>query len=224
MTRKTQKKLRKLLTLVSCAVLLVCVTVVGTVAYLTSTASVENTFTTGKVKIDLTEAAVKQDETTDNIVEDSSKPRVKANSYKLLPGISYAKDPTVTVKAGSEESYIRVLVTVDKSSELDAIFETNNYDIAKIVLGTTTDWLVNTITEDTTANTRTYELRYKETVTPAENVDTVLPDVFQQIVMPGDITNAQLDTIAGMKINVVAQAIQADGFATADLAWAAFEA
>ena len=181
MTRKTQKKLRKRLTLVSCAVLLVCVTVVGTVAYLTSTASVENTFTTGKVKIDLTEAAVKQDETTDNIVEDSSKPRVKANSYKLLPGISYAKDPTVTVKAGSEESYIRVLVTVDKSSELDAIFETNNYDIAKIVLGTTTDWLVNTITEDTTANTRTYELRYKETVTPAENVDTVLPDVFQQI-------------------------------------------
>ena len=51
MTKKTQMKLRKILTLVSCAVLLVCMTVVGTIAYLTSTTeAVNNTFTYGEIK------------------------------------------------------------------------------------------------------------------------------------------------------------------------------
>ena len=53
-----KKNLKKVLLLVLCAALLVSVTVAGTVAYLTSTAKVENTFTVGKVKITMDESKV----------------------------------------------------------------------------------------------------------------------------------------------------------------------
>ena len=41
-----------------------------------------------------------------------------ANSYKLMPGTTYTKDPTVTVKAGSEESYVRMKVTFNNAAAL----------------------------------------------------------------------------------------------------------
>ena len=81
----------KALLLTLCAVLLVAASVLGTMAYLTSTDTVTNTFTVGKVEIKLDE--------TD--VTNPNGPRVTANSYKLMPGTTYTKDPTVTVKAGS---------------------------------------------------------------------------------------------------------------------------
>ena len=46
----------KALLLTLCAVLLVAASVMGTMAYLTSTDKVENTFTVGNVKITLDEA------------------------------------------------------------------------------------------------------------------------------------------------------------------------
>ena len=81
----------KALLLTLCAVLLVAASVLGTMAYLTSTDTVTNTFTVGKVEIKLDE--------TD--VTNPNGPRVKANSYKLMPGTTYTKDPTVTVLKGS---------------------------------------------------------------------------------------------------------------------------
>ena len=45
-------------------------------------------------------------------------PRVTANSYKLMPGTTYTMDPTVTVKAGSEESYVRMKVTFNNAAAL----------------------------------------------------------------------------------------------------------
>ena len=57
---KMNKKLRRILLTVCSAALLVCVTVGATVAYLTSTETVTNTFTVGKVDITLDEAAIKQ--------------------------------------------------------------------------------------------------------------------------------------------------------------------
>ena len=58
---KMNSKLRRILLTVCSAALLVCVTVGATVAYLTSTETVTNTFTVGKVDITLDEAAIKQD-------------------------------------------------------------------------------------------------------------------------------------------------------------------
>ncbi len=78
------------------------------------------------------------------------------------------------------------------------------------------------ITEDTTANTITYEFRYKETVA-APTADVVLDDLFESFTVPGAVNNDQLAKLKDMTITVVAHAIQADGFTDADAAWAAFE-
>lgn len=212
------RKLRKILLTICSAMLLVCLSVGATVAYLTSQATITNTFTVGKVQITLDEAAIKQE--NGNWVEDSTQARVKGNQYHLLPGMSYAKDPTVTVKANSEEAYVRVLVTVNKRAELDKLFADHKYDINNIVTGISSDWTVAKVSTDEN-NNRIYELRYKSTVEPS-TTDTVLDDIFEGIKMPGDIVNAELATISGLNINVVAHAIQADGFADADAAWAAF--
>lgn len=219
----------KALILTLCAVLLVAASMLGTMAYLTSTDEVKNTFTVGQVKIKLDEAQVNDDgkpiDKDGEVVNDpADAERVKANSYKLMPGHTYTKDPTVTVKKVSESSYVRMLVTVtfDKTltdeklaTNLDSIF--TGYDVAS--------WIRNAKdTKNENGKTIiTYEYRYKETVSAATG-DNKLPALFTGIQVPGDWTNADLAALGGIQINIVAQAIQADGFADAEAAWTAFKA
>ena len=211
------KKRNKILGLMVGAVALVGVSVMGTMAYLTSADTVVNTFTVGNVQIKLDEAKANTDGT---LVAGAD--RVKANSYKLLPGHTYNKDPMVTVEKGSESSYVKMTVTFTKSAELDAIFAPTGADMTSIFKGyDSTNWIAKGNTEDTTANTRTYEFWYKDPVA-APDADVALDALFDQIVVPGSITNAQLATIEGMTITVNAYAIQADGFADATAAWAAY--
>lgn len=208
---------KKLMTVLA-LVLVIAMSVAGTVAYLTSADEVVNTFTVGNVAITLDEAEV---DANGNVV---SNDRVKANSYKLLPGHTYAKDPMVTVKAGSESSYVKMTVTFSDAAALDAIFAPTGADLTSIFNGyDSATWIYKNVTENTTANTRTYEFWYKETVA-APNADVALDALFDSITVPGTINNAQLKTIEGMTITVNAYAIQADGFANADAAWEAFDA
>lgn len=213
------KTKRKGLLLTLCAVLLVVASVLGTMAYLTSQDTVTNTFTVGDVKITLDEAKV--DGNGQALTGDNAK-RVDNNSYKLLPGHTYDKDPTVTVLKGSEESYVRMLVTINEQADLDAIFAPNGLPLNSFFGGISTDWTLTNETENTD-DTRTYEFRYNSTVA-APDEDVVLDDLFESITVPGTITNAELATIEGLEITVVAQAIQADGFANAEAAWAEFDA
>lgn len=210
------KKFKALL-VVACALLLVAASVFGTMAYLTSTDTVTNTFTVGKVNINLDEAKANTD---GSLVEGAD--RVKANSYKLLPGHTYNKDPMVTVLSGSEPSYVKMTVTFSKANELDAIFAPNGANLTNIFNGyDAANWIAKGNTKDTTANTRTYEFWYKEAVGAPEG-NVALDALFDSITVPGEITAEQLATIEGMTITVNAYAIQADGFANADAAWEAF--
>ena len=209
----------KALLLTLCAVLLVAATIFGTMAYLTSTDTVTNTFTVGKVNIKLDEAKANLD---GSLVADAD--RVKANEYKLLPGHTYNKDPMVTVLSGSESSYVKMTVTFSKANELDAIFAPDGADLTRIFNGyDASNWIAKGNTKDATANTRTYEFWYKEAV-GAPDGDVALDALFDSITVPGEITNEQLATIEGMTITVNAYAIQADGFADAAAAWTAFSA
>ena len=210
------KKFKALL-VVACALLLVAASVFGTMAYLTSTDEVKNTFTVGKVSIKLDEAKANPD---GSLVANAD--RVKANEYKLLPGHTYNKDPMVTVLSGSEPSYVKMTVTFSKANEMDAIFAPTGADLTSIFKGyNAANWIAKGNTKDATANTRTYEFWYKEAV-GALTADVALDALFDSITVPGTITGEQLATIEGMTITVNAYAIQADGFADADAAWAAF--
>lgn len=208
---------KKLMTVLA-LVLVVAMSVAGTYAYLTSADKVVNTFTVGDVKIKLDEAKANPDGSLA-----AGNERVKANSYKLLPGHKYNKDPMVTVLEGSESSYVKMTVTFSNASQLDAIFAPDGgADMTSIFNGyDSANWIYMGNTEDTVANTRTYEFWYKETVA-APNADVALDALFDSITVPGNITNAQLATIKDMTITVNAYAIQADGFADAADAWSHF--
>ena len=208
---------KKLMTVLA-LVLVIAMSVAGTYAYLTSADEVVNTFTVGNVKINLDEAAANPDGT---LVPNAD--RVKENSYKLLPGHTYAKDPTVTVLKGSEECYVKMTVTFSDAAALDAIFAPTGADMTSIFNGYDgTTWIYQGNTKNAD-NTRTYEFWYKDTV-DALNEAVVLEALFDSITVPGGINNDQLATIEGMTITVNAYAIQADGFTTADAAWAAYPA
>ena len=241
----------KALLLTLCAVLLVAASVLGTMAYLTSTAKVENTFTIGKVEIKLDEAKVNADGIP---VEGAD--RVTANSYKLMPGNTYTKDPTVTVKAGSEDSYVRMKVTFNNAKAIIALCTDpefagddptgveNAYPLIRMVNfveanaakwdGIIPDNMVDTeemlgdgktptkyFAYDKTADTLTYYFYYNETV-GAPNGDVKLPVLFNNITVPEWATGEQLAKLNNFQITVVAEAIQAGSFANAGAAWAAF--
>ena len=231
----------KALLLTLCAVLLVAASVLGTMAYLTSSAEVKNTFTIGKVEIKLDE--------TD--VTNPTGPRVTANSYKLMPGTTYTKDPTVTVKAGSEESYVRMKVTFNNAAEIialctdpDMVDEVtgveNAFPLIRMVNfleakaakwdGIIPDNMVETedmlampkyFVHDAATDTLTYYFYYKATASGAEG-DVVLPVLFDSIKVPEWVTGEQLKALDNFRITVIAEAIQAGSFADADDAWSHF--
>lgn len=220
------KTAKKAMLMTLCAIILVVATVFGTMAYLTSTDKVNNTFTVGNVKITLDEAKV---DTNGSPVEGAA--RVKENSYKLLPGHTYTKDPTIHVDAASEDCFIRAKVTLTNAKEWIAI-ATKYADnkVENIIKGTDDNiWWVSQPAVDETANTVTYTFVYKNEShtdelgkriwTSTDSKDLVL---FNKIAIPGGLTNDELKSVGASKITVVAEAIQADGFDDADAAWAAF--
>lgn len=99
--------MKKRSALIFVAMMLVCAIAAGvTIAYLTSTPTpVTNTFTVGNVDITLDETLV--DEYGSPIP--SASPTTE-NDYKLIPGHTYIKDPTVHVAAGSEPCYLFIKV------------------------------------------------------------------------------------------------------------------
>ena len=236
--------------LVAClCVALAVLTVAGTtLAYLTDSKEVKNTFTVGKVKIALDEAKVDTDGTP---VEGAK--RVTENEYKLMPGHTYVKDPTVTVLGGSEDCYVRMKVTFNNAKDIIAMCTDpafadddptgveNAYPLIRMVnftanaakwdgiipdnmtdLGDMLDEGDKYCVYDAAADTLTYYYYYTETVA-APDGDVVLPALFDEITVPEWVTGEQLAKLNNFQIVAVAEAIQADGFANADAAWEAFE-
>ena len=187
----------KALLMTLCAVLLVAASVLGTMAYLTSQDSVKNTFSIGKIAITLDEAQVDADGKAQTTV-----PRVKENSYKLMPGHAYDKDPTVHVKKDSEDAYIFVKVENGISA-----FEAEK-TIAKQI---TTDngW---------TALPGVANVYYKEyTKDATQDVNLVVFSNFT--IADGAEKINGWDTATGANITITAYAVQQDGFANAKAAW-----
>ena len=178
----------KALLLTLCAVLLVTASMLGTMAYLTSTASVENTFTVGYVAITLDETDV------DNSTADAN--RDQANSYKLMPGHTYTKYPTIHVAAASEDCYLFVKV----ANEITAI-EGETTVAAQM---TAKGWVA--------VDGVTGVYVYTQSNAPAVVAGGSNVTVFDNFTISGTVDNATLATYNNKTITVTAYAIQADGF------------
>lgn len=190
-------KLRKAMLALVCALALVVGSVMGTMAYLTSTTdTVTNTFTVGNVVITL-------DETDVDVygVKDSEN-RVTENTYKLIPGGTYLKDPTIHVEKGSEEAYLFVEV-------VDAI--------AAIEDETT---VADQMTANGWTNLEGNVWYYNNKVDARNAADDIDVPVFTSFKILGTVDNDTLaETYDETTITVKAYAVQAAGFDTAALAW-----
>ena len=199
------KTRNKALVLTLCAVLLVVATVMGTMAYLTSTDSVTNTFTVGKVALTLDEAKVNPNGTP---VADAN--RVRANEYKLIPGHSYTKDPTVHVTADSESSYIFVKVE-NGIAAYEAATETTEGGYKNIA--------AQIAANSWTALTGVDNVYYKEYTSKTTQENLVVFENFK-IADNANAAGTWNDiTAENTKITVTAYAVQKDGFADAKAAW-----
>lgn len=185
------KNTKKALLALTCAVMLVVGSVMGTMAYLQDTTEVvKNTFTVGKVAITLDEAKVDEYGVA---VEDAN--RVTANTYKLIPGHTYLKDPTVHVAEGSEDAWLFVKVENGLGTNETAIEGELKAKGWTLVDGETNVY------------------KYENKVSAEQNIV-----VFEKFTLTGTI---DVEANKDKAINITAYAVQADGFDTAAAAWEA---
>lgn len=246
------KAKNKVLLTTLCAAALVAGTVLGTMAYLTDKDEVENTFTVGSVNLGeglekgLDEAKVNEYgervDTSGEVYEGSNTQtladRVQKNTYKLVPGHKYIKDPTVHVKNDSEKSYIFITVdnglvqTIDgKPVNIEASSSNSYTTVAGQIAGH--EW---SVLQDSNDNYISFEgkvVYYKEWTKPLTpegqpNVDennkpvtTGTTDliVFDEFKVNGEVDKAIIAKFENKNIVIKAYAVQMDGFDSAAEAW-----
>jgi predicted ribosomally synthesized peptide with SipW-like signal peptide len=108
---------RKTIYTILAVVLVCCIAVAGTLAYLTAqTSEVKNTFTStdtlGKIDLKEHEATV-----NDKGVYTLGTAEVTSNSYKVLPGVNLPKDPFITITDKSDVASYLYVEVVDELGE-----------------------------------------------------------------------------------------------------------
>ena len=199
-------KKTKAILMALCAVLLVAASVMGTLAYLTSTDTVTNTFTVGNVAITMDELDV--DDSTADATRD------KANVYKLLPGHTFTKDPTIHVASTSEDCYLFVKVVNEIKNIEAADTETSKTSIAAQMEAKGWDVV------DATNGIYVYADAEGKPAAVTAGSDVVVFDNFK---ISDGVNNATLATYNSKTIVVTAYAVQKDGFEskTASEIWTA---
>lgn len=200
---------RRILLLVGLMSLVAVISIGGTIAWLTDkTDPVTNTFTTANIDIELTET---WNTDTDNDKENDT---WKA---KLIPGTTYAKDPKVTVKAGSEPCWLFIKVTDTNNKvtglEGNVLSYSVNTKVWKPLTGHDGFYYTKTTTMPE-GDTHYYVLAGKETE-PYNN---------GYVTVNEDLTKAMEESMRVNKktptITVMAAAVQSDNVASVDKAWA----
>lgn len=217
---------KKSILMAAIAVMLVAVLVVGgTLAYFTDTKSATNTFTVGDVKIKLDESNV----------NDPDGDRVTSNEYTgMLPGIQYKKDPVVT-NTGNNDAYVRAVVTIENGMNWMGLYNENVWTapqaeaFKKLICNKMGEgWSLedyNYVTNAERGSTDFVAVLKYDGVLAAGKATTAM---FENIMLPTNATASDITTRVAQNgvfhIDVVAQAIQADGFDTWDAAFTAFDA
>ena len=216
---------KKILALCLCVALAATAIVGASLAYFTDTKTATNTFTMGDVKIKL-------DETNVNAPEGD---RVTSNEYNVYPGAVVTKDPIVH-NIGKNGAYIRAIVTIENGMNWLGLYNDNVWtppeeEAFNALINNTLGegWELVDITYDMSGPdhpTSDFVATLKYTMVLNAEADTSA--MFSQIAFPAKMTENDVTTRIAQNgnfgINVVAQAIQIDGFDTWEAAFAAFDA
>lgn len=219
---------RSLLSVVA-LVLTMAVTAFGTVAYMTDSDTVTNTFTVGNIGIIVDEKNVDgiPDENGNIIPE-----RDQQNKYHLIPGLEQDKDPRVTIMKGSEVCYVRMRVEMTGYNALKAIRPTlTDEQLLTQFVTINPDWTLQGAPV-VNGNVVTYEYRYlpktegeTEKVQASATENKILQSLFNTFTVPLDYIGYDLTrmTDEGFQLEVHGDAVQVEAFDNADEAWAAFD-
>ncbi len=211
--------MKKKLTAVALVVCMLAIMLVGaSLAYFTDTDEAVNTFTMGKVDIELTEPNWDGGE----------------DGLKIFPGQTYEKDPTITVAKESEDCYLVATVTISNLSELKALYAGTDVEKSwglslagegQLVSGGVASYQVTAVTDTTAAGATlsgtmlddeafiTYEevddtivyTYYFKKIQKAEDTQIL----FEEVNVPAFIENGELSKLT---VTVNAYAIQSVGF------------
>ena len=213
--------MKKTIAIVALVVLVAVASVLGTLAYLTDTKKVDNTFTMGDVHIKL-------DETN---VNDPEGDRVTENDYEVYPGAIVTKDPIVH-NVGANGAYIRATVNVSNWMNLVAAyypdfnetFPNDGYKAAlNLLVGELGEgWSVVDVEAGNVFTVGQFDAKFilKYDGVLASGKDTTA--MFKTVTIPAGIDNANAASFNSVKVE--AQAIQENGFDTWEAAFAAFDA
>lgn len=164
----------------------------GTLAYFTDRAEVKNTFTVGEVRIALKETALDGGETN-------------GNTYRLIPGKQYQKDPTVSVSDSSEDCYLYVVENKGVKTEEYIRYESN--------LTQANGW--SSFLDAGTQNTVYYR--------PVKKGDTAREFLLiaDGITVNPEMGNAEMEGLqdSDLYLNYTAYAVQQETFTDAQDAW-----
>lgn len=192
------KIMNKKVLIVVVAAVLVCVCMAGTtLAWLVAeTDPVTNTFTVGNINITLTES-------------EGSNVDVNQYEFKMIPGSTIDKDPTVTVEAGSEACWLFVKIEeANNTFTIDSIVHQYiTYEAAAgwIALGGVPGVYYREVNATTAAGGVTY---------------SVLAD--DEVTVNSAITKAQMDALTATNLptlSFTAYAVQSANVTTAADAW-----
>lgn len=220
---------KKIIVLAVVACLAVMSVVGATLAYLTATDSAKNTFTFGNVDIEIVESTLHRhndkiatDEAGDKAIIDNAKDYqdyLEEAGELMVPGRWVKKAPYI-YNTGSNAAYVRLTAKVLKAVD----------DVTEIMLYTTGIeekafvWTSTSFVEDGKEYV-CYTFTFTE---PLEAGDVTDYAPFWQFRIRPDVDNEDLTGLQGIdvvhSIDVYADAIQAEGFANADEAFAAFDA
>lgn len=212
------KKVMKPLLFTATAIMLVVATVFATMAYMTSSAAVSNVFTVGNVKLHMYETKVDQNgKPVEPLLDANGMKTADTNSYHLVPGGNYLKDPTIYVDGNSDPSYLFVRVRND----LKAIEKQDDTDHPTIVqqlakkgwleierAETNVDAVFVYVGADVTGITaEQYFASNNKAHIVGGVADRKQYDVFSEFTLADKVSN--LEIYGGARVAIVAYAIQA---------------
>ena len=173
----------------------------GTVAWLTAkTDAVVNTFTYGDINITLWET--KDGLHTNEKLTDTSYVVNARSDLKIIPGVDLPKDPTVTVKAGSEACWLFIKVE-----------ESGTFVTDKVTYSIITD------TNGWTQLTGVDNVYYREVSAVTEDTDFAIL-TGNKIIVKDTLTKEDIKSITtNPTLTFTAYAVQKDGIADAATAW-----
>lgn len=203
------------------AITLVIATVLTTMAYLTASTAVSNTFSVGNIGIEMYESAV---DVHGNIIDKSAPKNATGNTYHLVPDETYTKDPTVYVAPGGEPSYIFIKLRnqIEEIEEAHAATEDDDPPATMSQQMKSNGW--HLIAETETGDIYVYagkdtssfvEKQIAIKVTP-HATDKLPIDVFQEFTVEKNLSQEKLAKFGGSKVTLNAFAIQASNFTTED--------